>query len=359
MKKLLDRLLNPASWQNTFLRGARFFPAFGGLYVESARLTETMGTRIGEKWPFATEGRAYLRVTATSQLSPRDVPTAVLISSLGRFGNSVIQLANAGLLAKQIGASQVFFFRFDRLKNSSIDATDALTFRRLRAASLEKNVPRVIWRTDALYRGGLLFDSCNPRARSIGNAIGKGLGLEWPTRDLRNTLTIHLRGGDIFGSNPHPNYGQPPLSFFLRVLESQPWEAVRLVSEDKENPCVEGIVNWCNKHDIPLVRVGHNRIEEAIVELGSATNVALSIGTFAPASLFIRPGPRRVYFFGETCPQLLCNHPSETYRVRDLDGTYLKDMMNGNWSNSPLQRKLMIDYPLQKLGRAERLDVSG
>jgi len=354
----LRRIIRLPAWAHLFLRGDRFFPAFGTLYVESDVATERLRKRIGETWPQATEGRAYTRLSR-SLTKYRETPeVAVLIGAIGRFGNAVIQVTNAGYLAKLLGARRVLYFRFDESRKSGFDIDEDLAFRQLRPLGAGKTAPDVIWRTDAIYRGGLLFEPCGRRAQDIATALRGALGLTETDLSPDGVLTIHLRGGDIFGPEPHRDYGQPPLSFFLKVMQSQPWKSITLVTEDELNPCIEGISQWCKESQVPFKLTGQESVKLAVAELGRAKNLVLSNGTFGPAALFLYPLDRRVYFFGHTRHPLLRAAKGELSRVKDREGEYIKDVMSGNWTNSSKQRQLMTSYPLDYLDDVEALGAN-
>lgn len=354
----LNRMFRLSAWAHKFLRGDRIFPAYGKLYVESDVATDRFRRLVGEVWPQATEGKAYTRLSSSLSKSKENQEVEVLIGAIGRFGNAVIQITNAGYLAKLLGARRVSYFRFDESRASGFDTDEDLRFRQVRPLSAGKTAPDVIWRTDAIYRGGLLFEPCDRPAQAIATALREALGLTETDPSPDGVLTIHLRGGDIFGRDPHRDYGQPPLSFFLKVLESQSWKSITLVTEDDCNPCIEGILRWCEERQVPFTLTGQESVKVAVSELGSAKNVVLSSGTFGPAALFLYPLNRRVYFFGHTRHPLLCTARGELSRVADQEGKYIKDVMSGNWTNSPTQRQLMTSYPQGYLDEIEALGAN-
>jgi len=351
----IRRRFRLSAWTHLFLRGDKIFPAFGKLYVESDVATERFRRRIGETWPQAIEGKAYTRLSWSFPKSRETKKVAVLIGAIGRFGNAVIQVTNSGYLAKLLGARRVLYFRFDESRESGFDIDEHLAFRQLRPLGARKTAPDVIWRTDAIYRGGLLFEPCDRPAQEIATALRGALGLGETELSTEGVLTIHLRGGDIFGPEPHRDYGQPPLSFFLRVMQSQPWRSITLVTEDDCNPCIEGISRWCEESHLPFKLTGQKSVKVAVAELGSARNVVLSSGTFGPAALFLYPLNRRIYFFGHTRHPLLCAAKGELSRVTDREGMYIRDVMSGNWTNSSTQRQLMTSYPQDYLDDIEAL----
>ena len=57
-----------------------------------------------------------------------------------------------------------------------------------------------------------------------------------------NDVVIHIRSGDIFKSNPHPNYVPPPLSYYIKKLNKYKYEKIHIVCEDTVNPVVNELL---------------------------------------------------------------------------------------------------------------------
>lgn len=345
----------PNVLSHLLLRGDTVFPAFRSIYLQSRPSTEEFKGRIGEIWPHGVQGTAYRRLSILPWSRKKKPVVAVLIGAVGRFGNAVIQVTNAAQIARQLGSHQVLYFRFDEVPDSEFQSADNMTFRRVRLFQEIKSRPDIIWRTDALFRGGLAFEPGDESAQSIASTLRTALGLSKGTEPSEGILTIHLRGGDIFGSNPHRDYGQPPLSFYLALIKSEHWKQIILVSEDDHNPCFRHIKGWCEASGMPLRQEGQDSLTRAIETLGSARNVALSHGTFGPAALFLQPTSRRVFFFGQEPHPLLERSAQSLHRVVDLRGQYMREVMSRNWTNSSQQRELMVSYPESCLGPIEAL----
>ncbi len=103
-----------------------------------------------------------------------------------------------------------------------------------------------------------------------------------------DTLAIHVRSGDIFqpdGSNP--KYGQPPLSWYQRLIEDSGYRDVVLVTQTRfhqggPNPVVGEIERrW------PHVRILSEDLESDFHTLRHARHLALSGGTFAVAAAML------------------------------------------------------------------------
>lgn len=323
-------------------RGSFFLVTHRRFFFRSKSETARISNLIGKEWPQARQGFAYVRWPT---LRPKSA-IALVISGIGRFGNAVTQLNNAFSIASFLGSSSVFYFRFDAIENRSIQLTQSVRLSKIDVTGLSAGrSPDVLWKTDAIYSSGLLFDPCDSTVKEVSRRISEAMGLRTnhPKR-IGNVLTIHLRSGDIFEPNPHRNYGQPPWAFYSRVLNAQKWTEVVLVSEDTANPNWRLITEWCRGRDVQLTITGVE-LREALDSLVTAENLALSRGTFAPAAILLGSRARRLYYFGDRAESLICGANHEVWQVRDRRGLYNSTVLSENWVNSEEQRKLMVAYP--------------
>ncbi len=55
-----------------------------------------------------------------------------------------------------------------------------------------------------------------------------------------NYLFIHIRSGDAFkNKKPHKDYAQPPLCFYISILQNYKFQKVYILSENNNNPNTE------------------------------------------------------------------------------------------------------------------------
>ena len=54
-----------------------------------------------------------------------------------------------------------------------------------------------------------------------------------------NYLYIHIRNVDIFIKIINPNYSQPPLCFYQKIINENNFTNIFLLSNGHENPCVD------------------------------------------------------------------------------------------------------------------------
>jgi len=93
-----------------------------------------------------------------------------------------------------------------------------------------------------------------------------------------NELYIHIRSGDIFlNRNPDyaPDYGQPPLCFYEKIIKENNFSKIYIISQDRGNPVIDKLINK-NKNII----YNQNSIEIDIALLSYAYNIVGSISSF-------------------------------------------------------------------------------
>lgn len=152
-----------------------------------------------------------------------------------------------------------------------------------------------------------------------------------------NELTVHIRSGDIFNKNPHSSYIQPPLNYYLKLLEKYD---LNLVFQDYKNPCISSLLlnEGVNNASQPT-------LHDDLVYLANSKSLAIGHGTFGLAIYIISKELQNLYIphfsfldfpFGEWGSDI------NIYTIELKN--YIK---KGNWKNSYLQRRKMLKYKLK------------
>ena len=280
---------------------------------------------------------------------------ALLVTELGRFGNMSRRMANGLLVAHQLNLGHlvvpdnVIFSRGLYREGRTQVASNLLVW--------FGNKPRMGANSiDALLTTNLL----RPQSIPQQTASEDGGSLAWSRlRDLlqptvpskgtgENSLTIHVRAGDVFGERKPPTYGQPPLAFYKLVINSRSWENLLLVVEDFGNPVAQGIVDYCNEKNLSIA-VQNESLNEDLFWLLSAQNLVAGRGSFATAVAGLSPHCKTVFYFEDKCVLVPTKPEVEMIRIVDRSGQYRSAILKDNWENSPTQREMMISYPLSSL----------
>jgi hypothetical protein len=161
-------------------------------------------------------------------------------------------------------------------------------------------------------------------------------------------LVIHIRSGDLFlHSGTHTGYGQPPLSFYKKVIEIEQPISLALVYENTNNPTINLIIEHAKNLDIPCMTVSSSLVND-INYLLKAETIVVGRGTFMPGVTTVSKNVKRVYFF-ESGYDVWGKKDLEVIRIRDLDGEYKSNLLK-SWKNTPAQKKMMVEYPITSIG---------
>ena len=120
-------------------------------------------------------------------------------------------------------------------------------------------------------------------------------GADRPGERVSGELVVHLRSGDVFSANPHPNYWPPALGYYTAVLADAAPRAVRLVCQDRVHPLLEPLERWGHEHGVPVAVQVSDDLRADLATLTSATTLCISQGTLGLASAWLSASAERVY----------------------------------------------------------------
>jgi hypothetical protein len=279
---------------------------------------------------------------------------AMFVPELGRFGNMTKRLASALATADIMGCGNVIIPR-------SAEFTGGVYRRgvherqgraRLWMCSFDGPASlsaRVLHKREFL--GGPQIDATRHGKESAESwADLQALLVRNPARAAlpASHLVIHLRGGDVFGTRKPKSYGQPPLAFYVKLLDSEYWSAVTVVHQDEKNPVLEPLLETCSAREIPAT-AHSGAVVDDIAELLRASTLVAGRGTFMPAVVGLSRNVKRVFYFHDK----FTLHPPvsgvDIIRISDAEGSYVRDVLSNNWENSDFQRNLMLTYPQSNL----------
>lgn len=284
--------------------------------------------------------------------------TAILCNELGMFGNMVRRLANGltlaaltdiGFLAvprQAIFQGEIFYEGFYQLQKH------ASVFFGIEPTSRKNPVEKMIILN--LFTGIKGEDAL---VREVSNGSWEALYrflIPRPVRGLsnKNHLTIHIRGGDVFGPRKPRTYGQPPLAFYEFVLGDKQWEGVTIVHEDELNPVLPGLIELCKARGISP-HLSSGSLHDDIATLLGGVNLVAGRGTFAPSLAGLSRNCRKLYFFEDKCRIIPGSTRVKMIRVIDSSGQYKRAILDNNWENSEAQRNMMVSYPVKFLSAVD------
>ena len=198
----------------------------------------------------------------------------ILKTWYGRLGNNIIQLSNAIHIAIafkhniKINVQHRFFDfsliekYFNKYNNSEI-ITDGYNF---------------------FYKSKLPFSNAifKQNIEEKNKILQKAFLINNINKLPENDLVIHIRSGDIFSSNPHPDYIPPPLSYYTKEIDKRKYKKIHIICEDTKNP----VVNELRKLYKNAV-YEKNTLEKDIRIILGATNILYSVGSFITSLMFL------------------------------------------------------------------------
>jgi hypothetical protein len=288
--------------------------------------------------------------------SGAEAPRGLQITWYGRFGNAALQIVNALQLADALGLEEVALPHLAQLRLPSEGDGGRP---RLVPLTGRPRSPRLRNRyfLISLYRAVGLRPP-DERYRLAQMRLRPLLDPAWWQREVPDDeLVVHLRGGDVFQPGwVHPSYIQPPLAFYRRAVAAAALEApltrVRLVSEDRANPCLEPLAAWIERLGLP-VTVRSSHFGSDLGALLGARRLVASNSTLLGAVALLSDRLRTLYSFRRESLILpgdetgIVQHWGVAHRcfVERAEG-YPRA---GGWRNTPEQRALMLDTPDEAL----------
>lgn len=269
----------------------------------------------------------------TQVVSPERSPMDVSLSHLsGRTCNNLIQIINAIHMAR--GTQGTFTFTIDH----QVINTFHVSF------VVDKDKPR------KPFQAGFFFDNeahiSNQQKREILHLyIVQHLKLPKVPTIPSKTLVVHIRGGDICTTNPHPLYVQPPLSFYVRVFKTSGYSNIHIVtSKDRSNPVI-----------LALVRAYGNRvtIQSSDLNTDMATLMAaehLAINSMGSFGRMLMLGSKRVrechipYYRREDASNPY--HSMQCLKATKVHAYYIHNYIQpGQWTFDTSQQQTMLTHP--------------
>lgn len=144
-----------------------------------------------------------------------------------------------------------------------------------------------------------------------------------------NDIVIHIRSGDIFSSNPHPEYIPPPLCYYTKELDKCKYRKIHIICEDTQNPVVNELLKLYKN-----AVYEKNTLEKDIITILGATNIIFSVGTFIPSLMLLSNNIKYLYgrVYNNGFPDSNNEELKEYYKIMKP------------WKNTIKQRNYILTY---------------
>jgi len=270
-------------------------------------------------------------------------PEALLVTQMGRFGNSFQQICNAVRLAHSTGVKQLYLEPTHWLK-TEFGTSVGVRVRQLSGAGNpvirggQLGVGRFLWGHEFSYARLPLTEA------QIATELRKNLSFHPRSKEFgERDLVIHLRGGDVYSSDPPRDYGQPPAGFYEHVIGIFPWASVTVIYEDEKPVTLQHLVEFARTAGCPF-RFQSGSLEDDLAVLLAAKNLVVGNGSFGRAICQLSCDLKTVYRLKGTHPLGELAPPKTEKLVIDSQGFFFENVLQRNWTNSDQQRDLMLSY---------------
>lgn len=154
------------------------------------------------------------------------------------------------------------------------------------------------------------------------------------------TITIHIRGGDVFSRNPHPEYTPPPLAFYAEIIRSDRWDQVRIVSEDS-NPLFRALISWLREIGMKW-EANTPDLTKDIAVLSTSRYLVAGHGTFIPSIAYLSANIEKIFTID---PSIFVAMPPKSAKVISPPGDWERYFaLVGEWKAEPRQIMLATQW---------------
>ncbi len=112
-------------------------------------------------------------------------------------------------------------------------------------------------------------------------------------------MVVHLRSGDVFGADPHPDYSPPHLGYYTsavaHAVEHGAVSSVRLVCQDLVHPLIEPLRAWCRDRGLGVTVQVSDDLHADVATLVAGRTLCISQGTLGLSAGWLSPVLRTVY----------------------------------------------------------------
>ena len=247
----------------------------------------------------------------------------IIIQQCGRFGNNTVQFIHAILVAEHLNIP-IIQYTFHQYKGNKLKL-------KIKEGSYVNttNHSDTFLHIDKLYPNLSLSFKEKQRVAlhyllPILKYSKEPISLE---QYYASGLFIHIRSGDIFDTSTsvHPEYIQPPLDFYKKIIDIHPSRKIIILYEDTKNPVVNVL-----KSLYPTALFYSLDLPTTISVFMNSRHIVCGTGTFISSILYFNTSIDSVYSTVDIVP-------GKTKLIQLPN--YITE-----WNNTAEQRKTMIEY---------------
>ena len=176
-------------------------------------------------------------------------------------------------------------------------------------------------------------------------------------KKIEHDIGIHIRSGDIFGGNVHWEYVQPPLDYYINIINKNPSKSIIIVHDTNprkphwKNPVIDKLIEYINENKLQNVKIQSKSMREDMKALICSKTIICAMGTFSLMCYFISPFVKKIVIPHYMHKKL---RGKNWFVLKDEDNEFVqvvnfpKYIKVGSWKNKEEQRNLMVEYKMSK-----------
>jgi hypothetical protein len=153
-------------------------------------------------------------------------------------------------------------------------------------------------------------------------------------------IGIHIRSGDIFSWCPHDKYPQPPLDYYVKIIDKNIKKNIIIVYENTLNPVINILIKKYKEYK--NINFQSSSVTNDINILSRCKTLVISNGTFNVVAFVLSNTITKIIV-----PSYM--DKNDWFSLND-DIIEIINIPNyiqiGEWKNSIEQRKLMLEYKM-------------
>ena len=165
-------------------------------------------------------------------------------------------------------------------------------------------------------------------------------------------ICIHIRGGDIFNNLVHGMYVQPPLDYYIKIINLNSTSRICIVSEDDANPVVPYLKKYVHHKKMKNITFKSSNIIDDIMTLSRCRNLVFSFGTFCILPFLLSNTIRTVLIPKSVSSMHWFKPTSSTCEVKVID---FSAKYFDRWHNTDKEKEIMMSYKLEDQNQIDKL----